>query len=173
MPSVSAAIAGVMLLKSRRWSAAVAASKRGIVIQPLSSRPAPIAAMGRLIAKSSCTFFRLRFCWRLCNSIRRAHCCDVVKDQSVKPNGDDINDDQNWDNDPPFIGKFIGNLPHPIDRQVSSDQRENKAPDGGWIQRTNALEQQTVSHQCSMIGLVMGDDVKTFLDREGYPLDQH
>lgn len=129
--------------------------------------------MGRLIAESSCTFFGLRLCWRFCNTIRGAHCCDVVKDQSIKPNGDDIDDDQNWDNDAPFIGKFIGNLPDSIDRQVSGDQRENKAPDGGWIQRADALEQQSVSHQRSMIGLVMGDGVKTSLDREDYPQGQH
>lgn len=128
-----------------------------------------MAAMGRLIAKSSCTFFGLRFCWRFCNTIRRDVCCDVVKDQSIKPNGDDINDDQNWDNDAPFIGKFIGDLPDPIDRQVSGDQRENKAPDGGWIQRAEVLEQQSVSHQSPIVEVVLvGEKVRTSLRREDY-----
>ena len=150
----------------------MAALKPGVVIKPLSSRPAPIAATGRLIAKSSRTFFGLRCCWRFCNTIRGAHCCDIVKDQSIKPNGNDINDDQNWDNNAPLIGKFIGNLPDSINRQVSGDQRENKAPDGGWIQRADALKRQSFSHQFPMAMVVVRERDKTPLDREGYPQDQ-
>ena len=68
-----------------------------------------------------------------CGLSCRGHSRIFEKDP-IQPDGDDVNNDQDWDQNKPLILKLVGNLLNPKDRQVSRDQSEDESAKAGGIQ---------------------------------------
>ena len=58
----------------------------------------------------------------------------IFENKTIQPDGDDVNNDQDWDQNKPLILKLVGKLLNPEDRQVAGDQSENKSANAGGIQ---------------------------------------
>ena len=70
----------------------------------------------------------------LCSGLScRGHSRIFEKDP-IEPDGDDVNNDQDWDQNKPLILKLVGNLLNSKDRQVSRDQSEDESAKAGGIQ---------------------------------------